>query len=52
MVEDSREYAELAEIADLLDSTAEWENPFVPAPLGDTVNMECAWTELRESAAL
>jgi len=26
--------------AELIDQTAEWENPFVPAPLGDTVVME------------
>jgi hypothetical protein len=26
--------------AELIDQTAEWENPFVPAPLGDTVVMD------------
>jgi hypothetical protein len=26
-----------------VDQTAEWENPFVPAPLGDTNVMEFHW---------
>jgi len=34
MLEENRDYAEP------VDQTAEWENPFVPAPLGDTVVME------------
>ena len=34
MLEENRDYAEP------VDRTAEWENPFVPAPLGDTVVME------------
>lgn len=37
MTNDSYDYS------DLLDPTVEMENPFVPAPLGDTVVMEDGW---------
>jgi len=40
MLEESRDYAEP------VDQTAEWENPFVPAPLGDTVVMEFHFSPL------
>jgi hypothetical protein len=34
---------EIIDYTDLLDPTVDMENPFVPAPLGDTVVLERGW---------
>lgn len=44
MIEETRDYVEP------VDQTAEWENPFVPAPLGDTVVMEFTYERRSDDA--
>lgn len=38
------------EADELLEPTVEMENPFVPAPLGDTIVMEPGWRPQPEDA--